>query len=109
MSTLAVLQIIVSVFLVASILLQQKDSEVSGFLGGGGGSGGAYQQRRGLDRILFYSTIVLTVIFAVLAIMNLFATDAQQSVDISDLLSSTSTPSGTVSATSTSGSDVLGF
>ncbi len=69
-----VAQVIVSIFLIIAILLQQRDSDMSGFLGAGGGGGGSgfYQQRRGLERTLFVSTIVLTVLFAGLAILNLF-------------------------------------
>lgn len=64
---IGILQIIVSIVLVALILLQERSSGLSGLLGGGDG-GGFYQTRRGLEKIVFRGTIVLAIIFAGLAI-----------------------------------------
>ncbi len=72
MNTIAIIQIVIAVALIALILLQQRDSDLSGFLGGGGGGGGGfYQQRRGLERLFFTLTIILTVAFAALALTSL--------------------------------------
>lgn len=65
---LSVLQIIVSVALVALILLQERSSGLSGIFGG---EGGVYQTRRGMEKLIFGGTIVLAVIFAGLAIVQL--------------------------------------
>jgi preprotein translocase subunit SecG len=67
---LIIAQIIVSIILIALVLLQERSSGLSGFLGGGGG-GTAYQTRRGLEKIIFWLTIVVGAIFATLAIVNL--------------------------------------
>lgn len=64
-----ILQIIVAVLIVVLILLQERSAGLSGLLGGEGG--GFYQTRRGLEKIVFVSTVVLAVIFVGLAIIEL--------------------------------------
>jgi preprotein translocase subunit SecG len=44
---------------------------MSGLLGGG--DSGYYQARRGIEKLVFYSTIVLAVAFVALAIYQLYA------------------------------------
>ena len=66
---LAILQIIVSIAIIALILLQERSAGLSGISGGGGG--GFYQTRRGFERIIFGSTIVLAILFVVLALAQL--------------------------------------
>lgn len=69
---LAIAQIVVSSLLIILILLQEKSSGLSGILGAGtGGEGGFYQTRRGLEKFIFASTIVLAVAFAALALADL--------------------------------------
>lgn len=58
---LIVTQIIISVILIVTILLQNQGSGVSGIFGGSGG--GAYRTKRGMEKILFYLTIVFTILF----------------------------------------------
>lgn len=53
-------QIIVSVILTISILLQQRGSSLSGAFGG---EGNIYRTKRGFERVLFIATIVLAVLF----------------------------------------------
>lgn len=57
---LKILQIIIAILLMLSILLQNKGSAVSGIFGGGGN---VYMTKRGFDKILFFSSIVLAAIF----------------------------------------------
>lgn len=64
-----VLQIIVAVLLVVTILLQARGTGLSTAFGGGGEF---YQSRRSIERILVFSTIILTIIFGVLSIVLLF-------------------------------------
>lgn len=66
---IAILQIIISAVLVVLILLQERSAGLSGIFGGEGG--GFYQTRRGLEKIIFFSTIALLVIFVGLAIYQL--------------------------------------
>ncbi len=68
---IAVIQIILAVAIIALILLQERSSGMSGLLGGGGD--GYYQTRRGMERFVFYSTIVLSVVFVILAVYQLYA------------------------------------
>ncbi len=66
---ISLLEIIVAVLLIILILLQERSSGLSGILGGG--EAGSYQTRRGLEKLIFYSTIVLAVIFIGLALLSL--------------------------------------
>jgi protein translocase SecG subunit len=68
---LAIIQIIVAVAIITLILLQERTSGMSGLLGGDGG--GFYQARRGFEKIIFYATIGLSVIFVALAVYSLIA------------------------------------
>ena len=62
------LQILISAALIVLILLQERSAGLSGIFGG---EGGFYQTRRGLEKTIFRSTIVLTIAFVALAILNL--------------------------------------
>ncbi|MFZ3151503.1 MAG: preprotein translocase subunit SecG [Anaerolineaceae bacterium] len=71
-NTLNIAIIITSVALVISILLQSKGIGLGGLAGGD--SGGVYTQRRGVEKILFYVTIGLAVVFVVLALISVLIT-----------------------------------
>ena len=60
--------IIVSIALIASVLLQSKGVGLGGLAGGD--SGGVYTQRRGIEKVMFYITIALSVVFLVLALVS---------------------------------------
>ncbi|MGI6260196.1 MAG: preprotein translocase subunit SecG [Anaerolineaceae bacterium] len=60
--------IIVSIALIASILLQSKGIGLGGLAGGD--TGGVYTQRRGIEKVMFYITIALSVVFLVLALVS---------------------------------------
>ena len=64
-----ILQIIIAVVLVVLILLQERSAGLSGIFGGEGG--GFYQTRRGLEKIIFISTIILAVVFIGLALYQI--------------------------------------
>ncbi len=65
-----VAQIVVSTFLIIVILFQGRGAEVSGIFGG---SSGVYRTKRGIEKFLYIATIVLAVLFIVLGILNLIA------------------------------------
>jgi protein translocase SecG subunit len=65
------LQIILSLILIVAILLQQSTAGAGGVLGGGDG-GGLYHTRRGFEKFLFATTIVVGILFAVSAFVALF-------------------------------------
>lgn len=60
--------IITSVALIISVILQSKGAGLGGLTGGD--TGGVYTARRGIERTLFWVTIVLSVIFFALAITS---------------------------------------
>jgi protein translocase SecG subunit len=60
MVVLYVVQIIIAVLLTAAILLQQIGSGLSSAFGG---SGESYHTKRGVEKFLFISTIVLAFLF----------------------------------------------
>lgn len=59
-TTLLIAHIIISIILVASILLQAQGSGLGATWGGGGET---YHTRRGLEKIIFYVTIICVVLF----------------------------------------------
>jgi preprotein translocase subunit SecG len=58
--------IITSIALIVFVILQSKGAGLGGLTGGD--TGGVYTARRGIERTLFWVTIVLSVIFFALAI-----------------------------------------
>lgn len=66
---LALAQISVSIIIIALILLQKKSSGMGAMMGGE--DSGTYQTRRGLEKLIYYATILLIVVFAGLALLNL--------------------------------------
>ena len=66
---LTIVQILISIFLVASILLQQKGSGLGSTFGGEGGN--IYSTRRGAEKVLFYSTIVLALAFLAVSLVRI--------------------------------------
>lgn len=71
MSTyLSIIQIILSVVLIAVILIQSKGAGGLGGLFGGGDSSGVYKTRRGVERTLFQVTIGLGIIFLIFSVIN---------------------------------------
>ncbi|MBI2669938.1 MAG: preprotein translocase subunit SecG [Candidatus Yanofskybacteria bacterium] len=57
---ITIIQLILAVLLIAAILLQQRGTGLSGAFGG---EGSVYSTRRGIEKILFTSTIVIAVLF----------------------------------------------
>ena len=68
--TISIIQIVVTALIVTLILLQERSAGISGLLGGGGDSG-VYQTRRGMEKMIFWGTIALLVIFIGLAIYQI--------------------------------------
>jgi preprotein translocase subunit SecG len=65
---LKIAQIAVSVLLIAAILLQSRGSGLSSTFGG---EGNVYRTKRGVEKVLFRSTIVFAAIFFGLALANI--------------------------------------
>lgn len=69
MSLITIGQLITAFVVIILILLQERTSGAGGLFGGGGGE--FYQRRRGVERILFITTIATAIIFTILSILNL--------------------------------------
>lgn len=63
-------EIILSVILVLSIMLQQAGAGVGGALGGSD-SGSFHHTRRGFEKFLFYLSIVCAILFALFAVLSI--------------------------------------
>ena len=60
---LGTIQIVVSILLIIAILLQNRGAGLSETFGGGAGGGNVYQTKRGFDKFLFATTVVLALLF----------------------------------------------
>jgi preprotein translocase subunit SecG len=63
--------IITSIALIASVVLQSKGAGLGGLTGGD--TGGVFSARRGIEKTLFWVTIVLSVLFFTLALVSILA------------------------------------
>lgn len=61
-------QIAFSIILIILIAIQQRGTAMGSAFGGGGEF---YSQRRGVQKKIFYATIIISFIFIVLGILNL--------------------------------------
>lgn len=61
-------QIVLAVILILIVLLQQKGAGLSGVFGG---SSNIYSTKRGIDKILHYTTIIVSILFFVLSLLRL--------------------------------------
>ena len=62
-------QITVAILLIGAILVQQKGTGLGAAFGG---EGNIYRTKRGFEKTVFIGTIILGIIFLVLAILGLF-------------------------------------
>jgi preprotein translocase subunit SecG len=60
-------QIIIAIFLILSILLQQRGGELGSLFGGGI----PYTSKRGIEKKIFWASIVFAILFIILALLNL--------------------------------------
>ena len=67
---LNIAEVIISIILIILILLQERSSGLSGALGGGG-AGASYQTRRGLEKGIFWATVLCGIVFVALAVLKL--------------------------------------
>jgi len=66
---LQIVQLVLAVLVVVAILMQQQGSGLGSAFGG---EGNFYRSKRGLEKVLFYTTIVLVVLFVASVVMPLF-------------------------------------
>lgn len=67
-SVISLIQIIVAVLLVVVIIIQQKGTGLGSSFGG---DLSFYRTKRGAEKLLFYTTFVLAVLFILLALIGL--------------------------------------
>ena len=63
-------QVVLSVLLIGSVLLQRTGASLGGAFGADNFSSG-FHTRRGMEKTLFYATIILGILFATTALVNL--------------------------------------
>lgn len=64
---LTISNVVISILLILSVLIQQQGSGLGRAFGG---DSGAYRTRRGAEKFLFWATIILAALFAVLGVSN---------------------------------------
>ncbi len=64
------IQIVLSALLIGAILMQRTGASLGGAFGADNFSSG-FHTRRGLEKTLFYTTIILGILFALSALVNL--------------------------------------
>ncbi|WKZ26486.1 MAG: preprotein translocase subunit SecG [Candidatus Paceibacterota bacterium] len=69
-SLLPFIQVALSIAIIALVMLQRSEAGVGGAFGGGDGSGSHFE-RRGFEKTIFNTTIVLAVIFVLASILAL--------------------------------------
>ncbi len=71
-AALNIVQVVLAIVLILAVLLQTKGSTFSGIFGGDSSS--VYRTRRGFEKRLFQMTIVLSVVFFLVALINSIVT-----------------------------------
>ena len=67
MNVLTVLQMLIALFLIIVVILQTRGTQGGGAFGT---SGQTYRSKKGFEKLLFYSTIVLAALFASVSILS---------------------------------------
>lgn len=70
MSFLPYIQIILAALLIVAVLLQQSAAGMGGAFGDNFSS--AFHTRRGFEKVLFYATIVIAILFVLSTLLALF-------------------------------------
>ncbi len=68
-TTLNIIQIVLSILLVISVLLQHRGTGLGGAFGG---EGNVYRSKRGLEKALYIVTIVLAILFVAATVINIY-------------------------------------
>ena len=65
---LQIFELVLGILLISAILLKQRGSGLSGVFGG---EGNIYRTKRGIEKILFQTTIVIAVLFFAVAFASM--------------------------------------
>jgi len=66
--TITLIQILISLLLIAAVIIQARGTGLGNLFGG---SGEFYRSKRGVEKILFLATIVLAALFLLTSIANI--------------------------------------
>lgn len=58
----------IAVLIIIAVVLQSRGTNLGGAFGGGGES---YRSKKGIEKVLFYATIVLATLFAAVSILRI--------------------------------------
>lgn len=67
MNTLQIIQLILAVALIITVLMQNRGGGLSGIFGG---SSNVFVSKRGMEKKLFVSTIVISILFFIISLAN---------------------------------------
>jgi preprotein translocase subunit SecG len=65
--TFQIIQIIISITIIALVLLQAKGSGLGSIFGG---DGGVYRTKRGVEKTLYQATIGLSILFFIISMVS---------------------------------------
>lgn len=68
MELIQIIQVTIAILLIVVILLQQRGTGLSGIFGGGGN---VYRTKRGIEKILFTATIILSILFFLISLSSI--------------------------------------
>lgn len=66
---LSIIEYVVSVLIIASVILQHRGTGLGGAFAS---SGNAYRSKRGVEKLLFNSTIIFAVVLVVVTLIHLY-------------------------------------
>jgi len=69
MKIISIVQVIIAILLMAAILLQSRGTGLSGVFGG---TSNVYRTKRGIEKILFITTIILAILFFLISLAGVF-------------------------------------
>lgn len=69
MRSLLILQAIIAILLMGSILMQNRGSGLGAVFGG---DFGGFHTKRGFEKFLFRSSVALGILFALIALVNIY-------------------------------------
>ncbi|MFA6430593.1 MAG: preprotein translocase subunit SecG [Candidatus Paceibacterota bacterium] len=71
-SSLPYIQIALAIVIIVLVLLQKSEASSGGTFGGNDNWNSAYHTRRGFEKIMFNTTVILGILFAISSLAALF-------------------------------------
>ncbi len=67
------IEIVLAVLLIGGVLIQPSEAGAGGTFGGGDGFSSGHHSKRGADKVIFVSTIIIAILFTVTSFSILLA------------------------------------